>query len=87
MRSISSVEQPIEQLFKLSYSSMYPIALLLVVTLELRLHHPPPLLLVTAHPQLHLAQGRASTTPTSWRAHQCNVRVKWTRPNAVDRLG
>ena len=47
----------------------------------------PPLTLATAHPRLQPAQGRASTTPTSWRARHCNECVKRTRPNAVDRLG
>ena len=47
----------------------------------------PPFTLAMAHPRLQPAQGRASTTPTSWRARHCNVHVKRTRPNAVDRLG
>ena len=47
----------------------------------------PSFTLATAHPRLQPAQGSASTTPTSCRARHCNVCVKRTRPNAVDRLG
>ena len=47
----------------------------------------PPFTLATAHPRLQPAQGSASTTLTSCRARHCNVYVKRTRPNAVDRLG
>ena len=46
----------------------------------------PPFTLATAHPRLQSVQGSASTTPTSCRACHCNVQVKRTRPNAVDRL-
>ena len=87
MRSTGSVEQPIELLSGLTNLSKYPIYLSLVATLELTLHHPPPITLATALHRLQPAQGRASTTPTSWRARHCNVFVKRTRPNAVDRLG
>ena len=65
----------------------YPINLSLVATLELTLHHSPPYTLAAALHRLQPAQGSASTTPTSCRARHCNVRVKRTRPNAVDRLG
>ena len=87
MRSTGSVEQPIELLSGLSYYSIYLVSFLLVATLELTLHHPPPITLATAHYRLQPAQGRASTTPTSCRARHCNVCVKRTCPNAVDRLG
>ena len=63
------------------------VSLLLVATLELTLHHPPPFTLATALHRFQPAQGRASTTPTSCRARHCNVFVKRTPPNAVDRLG
>ena len=87
MRSTGSVEQPIELLSGLTYCSLPPVSLLLVAMLELTLYHLSPFTLATAHPRLQPAQGKASTTPTSWRARHCNVRVKRTRPNAVDQLG
>ena len=87
MRSTGSVEQPIKLLDELTYESKYPINLSLVATLELTLHHPPPFTLETVLHRLQPAQGSTSTTPTSWRARHCDVCVKRTRPNAVDRLG
>ena len=87
MRSTSSVEQPIE----------------LTLRVDLLIHtssftstcgyfgadatSSPPFTLATALHRLHPTQGRAFTTPTSWRARHCNVFVKRTRPNAVDQLG
>ena len=62
MRLTGSVKQPIELLSGLISSSVYPIALPLVATLGLTLHHPPPFTLATARPRLQPAQRRASST-------------------------
>ena len=81
MRSTGSVEQPIDLLSGFTYYySIRPVSLLLVATLELTLHHPPPFTLATALHRLQPAQGRASTTPTSWRARHCNVLSKGRVP-------
>ena len=68
MRSICRVKQPIELISGLTYLSIFPINLSLVATSELSLYQPLPFTLATAHSRLQLAQGRASTTPTSSRA-------------------
>ena len=69
----------------LEHSCLWP--RIFFVSLASSLVSSTPPLLVTAQPRLRPAQRRAPTTPTSWRARHCNVRVKRTRSNSVDRLG
>ena len=87
MWSTGSVDQPIELLSELTYLSKYPFNLSLVAMLELTLHHPPPFTLATALHRLQPAQGRVSTTPTSWRARHCNVLSKGRIPMQSTALG